>query len=177
MRSGTIRIIWQVTYEILSYARKFGMQAWEFVISYHPLFACLSLLFSRWQVRRANKLTVGTDGASGRQQIGGTMRPQNARMPLNGCNSELTTRWLASACCRCRSCDRLASQLARKREGEGCTRPAKGGKLISTALAHEVVHTEKKRQRYLEYPAPEKLAEENRQASSTNCRQFRESIQ
>ena len=109
------------------------------------------LVSSRWQVRR--KLTNGTDDASGRQQIGGTKRPQNARMPLNGCNSELTTRWLASACCR--SCDRLASQLARKREDEGCTRPAKRGKLISTALPHEVVHTDKKRQRYLEYPARE----------------------
>lgn len=31
------------------------------------------------------------------QQIGGTKRPQNVEMPLNGCNSELTTRWLASA--------------------------------------------------------------------------------
>lgn len=152
------------------------MQAWELVISYHPLLACPFPPLSRWQVRRANKLTVGSDGASGRQQIGGTKRPQNARMPLNGCNSELTTRWLASACRHYRSCDRLASQLARKREGEGCARPAKGGKLISTALAHEVVHTEKKRQRYLEYPAHEKLAKEDRHASSTNCRQFRESV-
>lgn len=56
-----------------------------------------------------------------RQQIGGTKRPQNAEMPLNGCNSELTTRWLASAWPLLPR-DRLASQLARKREGEGCMR-------------------------------------------------------
>lgn len=80
---------------------------------------------TRKQINRRNR----RGDASGRQQIGGTKRPQNARMPLNGCNSELTTRWLASACRCCRSCDRLASQLARKREGEGCTRPAKGGQI------------------------------------------------
>lgn len=155
-------------------SKSIGTQAWEeLVISYHPL---LSPPLSRWQVLRANKLAVGTGGASGRQQIGGTKRPQNARMPLNGCNSELTTRWLASACrCSCRrGCDRLASQLARKREGEGCTRPAKGGKLISTALAHEVVHTEKKRQRYLEYPAREKQRGIGMRVLRT-ARQFRES--
>lgn len=37
--------------------------------------------------------------------------------------------------------------------GRGGGRQAgRQGKLISTALAHKVVHTEKKRRRYLEYP-------------------------